>query len=139
MEFASAHSRAYLRRDVIIWTDCVKLRYGLAPEDNPWLWDWMTKYTKLLASTFDAFRIDNCHSTPVHLGEKMLDVARKLNPNLYVEAELFTGSQDMDVHYVSRLGLNSLTREVMHANDPEDESSTLYKYGLGKPLGKRSL
>ena len=94
----------------------------------------MTKYVESLAEQFAGFRIDNCHSTPMHVGEHMLDAARRVNPNLYVCAELFTGSEAMDVHFVSRLGINSLIREAMNGGDPKDMSRLLYIYGLGKPV-----
>ena len=134
-DFASSSSRVYVRREVIIWGDCVKLRYGQKPEDSPYLWKHMESYTKLLAGAFDAFRIDNCHSTPIHVGEHFLDVARRVNPNLYVCAELFTGSAEMDVHFVSRLGINSLIREMENGHDPKEESRLLYRFGVNKPIG----
>lgn len=135
MDFASSKSRVYLRREVIAWGDCVKLRYGSGPEDSPFLWKHMEQYVTLSAQMCDAFRIDNCHSTPVHVGEYFLDVARRVNPNLYVCAELFTGSEEMDVYFVSRLGLNALIREMENGHDPKEESRLLYRFGVNKPIG----
>ncbi|KAF8325872.1 glycoside hydrolase family 13 protein [Cantharellus anzutake] len=133
--FAQLPSKAYLRREVIVWSDCVKLRYGASPKDNPWLWEYMTKYVQSLAELFDGFRIDNCHSTPLHVGVTLLDAARVVNPNLYVIAELFTGNEETDVHFVSRLGINSLIREAYNGWDPKEFSRLLYRHGLGKPIG----
>ena len=93
VDFASNKSKAYIRREVIVWGDCVKLRYGEKFEDSPETWKRMIEYTQL---SFNGFRIDNCHSTPLHVGERLLDEARKVNPNLYVIAELFSGSEEMD-------------------------------------------
>ncbi|RDX54237.1 glycoside hydrolase family 13 protein [Lentinus brumalis] len=133
--FALWPSKAYLRREVIVWGDCVKLRYGDGPSSNPWLWEYMTKYVSSLAASFEGFRIDNCHSTPLHVGVALLDAARAVNPNLYVCAELFTGSEEMDTIFVSRLGINSLIREAGNAWDPKEFSRLLYRHGLGKPIG----
>ena len=137
--FALPPSKSYLRREVIVWGECVKLRYGNGPEDNPWLWRHMKTYVEELAATFDGFRIDNCHSTPLHVGTTLLDAARVVNPNLYICAELFTGSEEMDTHFVSRLGINSLIREAYNGHDPKDFSRLLYRFGVGKPIGKQIL
>lgn len=98
----------------------------------------MTSYVTYLAKTFDGFRIDNCHSTPLHVGIAMLDAARKVNPNLYVCAELFTGNEETDLLYVRKLGVNSLVREAGNAWDPKELSRIMYRYGLGKPIGRVS-
>lgn len=134
VDFASNQSKAYLRREVIVWSDCVKLRYGSKYDDSPHLWDRMIEYTKDNANTFDGFRIDNCHSTPLHVGETLLDAARSVNPNLYVVAELFSGSEEMDKIFVERLGLNSLIREAMQAWDVSELSRLVHKHG-GRPIG----
>jgi glycogen debranching enzyme len=146
--FAERPSKAYLRREVMcvhflrsalllpkisrlmprchpsdsVWGDCVKLRYGKKPEDNPFLWAHMTKYCELLAGMFDGFRLDNCHSTPLEVGIAMIDAGRKRNPNLYVVAELFTGSEEMDLLFIKNLGINSLIREMMNGFDPKEQS-----------------
>ncbi|KAL0579269.1 bifunctional 4-alpha-glucanotransferase/amylo-alpha-1,6-glucosidase [Marasmius crinis-equi] len=133
--FALLPSKAYLRREVIVWGDCVKLRYGSSPDDSPWLWQHMTSYVTSLATSFDGFRIDNCHSTPLEVGVWMLDAARVANPDLYVCAELFTGSEEMDLLFVKRLGINSLIRESYNGWDPKEYSRLLYRYGVGKPVG----
>lgn len=134
VDFASNQSKAYLRREVIVWSDCVKLRYGSGPEDSPHLWDRMLKYTEMCAKSFDGFRIDNCHSTPLHVGEALLDAARNVNPDIYVVAELFSGSEEMDKIFVERLGLNSLIREAMQAWTVAELSRLVHKHG-GRPLG----
>lgn len=137
VDFASNKSRAYIRREVIVWGDCIKLRYGSGPQDSPALWKRMIQYTKDCAKLFDGFRLDNCHSTPLHVGEALLDAARSVNPNLYVVAELFTGSEAMDKIFVQKLGINSLIREAMQAWDVQELSRLVHKHG-GRPIGSLS-
>lgn len=131
---AGAQSRVYLLRQVIVWGDCVKLRYGSGPSDSPWLWEHMTNYARMLATYFAGFRIDNAHSTPMHVAEHILDEARRINPNLYVVAELFTGSEEMDYIFVKRLGLSSLIREAMQAWSTSEMSRLVHQHG-GRPIG----
>lgn len=126
--FAEAPGLAYLKRDIIIWGDCVKLRYGQKPQDCPWLWRHMAEYTRKMANCFDALRIDNCHSTPLCVARGLLAEARSVNPSIYVVAELFTGRSDRDELFVGELGIDSLIRESMASGNPAELAASINHY-----------
>lgn len=112
--FAESENLNYLRRNIVIWDDLVKLRYGEKKSDSPFLWKHMKKYVQNSANFFHGFRIDNAHSTPLHVGEYFLKKARESNPNLHVICELFCGGQDLEAKYVKILGANALVKEVLN-------------------------
>eukprot|EP00053_Salpingoeca_punica_P015824 m.146643 g.146643 ORF g.146643 m.146643 type:complete len:1557 (-) comp16812_c0_seq2:328-4998(-) len=134
LDFAERGSQAYLCREVLVWSDSVKFRYGRCPEDSPWLWRHMEEYTSWVAERFDGLRIDNCHSTPLHVGSHLIDVARRVRDDIFVMAELFTGSQKQDSLFANRLGLNALIRESYGSHDTESFCKMLYEFG-GDPIG----
>lgn len=84
----------------------------------------MSKYVSDMALVFDGFRLDNAHSTPIHVCYYMLQVARSANPNLFVMAELFTSSAEVDALYVWKLNINGLIREMQNT----DSAKSLGEY-----------
>ncbi len=95
-----------------IWGDLLKLDYGAGPAACPGLWGYMEAYVASMAGLFDGFRLDNLHSTPLHVASHMLKVARQANPRAFVFGELFTGSEERDAEFVKRVGIDCLVREA---------------------------
>lgn len=80
----------------------------------------MKQYVTSLAKIFQGFRLDNCHSTPLHVGEYFIRKARKQNPNLIVFSELFTGNKEKDATFMKIIGINALVRETIHSYNSRD-------------------
>lgn len=55
-------------------------------------------------------------------------LARRIRPELYVTAELFTGNPDLDGFWVGQLGINSLIREAIMAYDSWDLGRYIHRY-----------
>ncbi|XP_076462933.1 glycogen debranching enzyme-like [Babylonia areolata] len=127
-------SQVYLRRELVPWVDTIKLRYGKCQEDNPVLWDFMKIYVEQTARVFHGFRIDNAHSTPLHVAEHMLDVARRQRRELFVLAELFVGDGSMERYFVNRLGINGIFKEVLNAHCQGELRGFVAEFS-GEPLG----
>jgi glycogen debranching enzyme len=128
-DFVAPESEAYLRRQIVAWTDNVKLRYGSSPDSSPFLWQYMSKYVESVAEVCAAIRVDQAHTTPLHVGEYFIRLARSVNPNLCVMAELFTGGEAEDILYMQRLGITSIMREGCYRQSPKEITALLWASG----------
>ncbi|CAK9002742.1 unnamed protein product [Durusdinium trenchii] len=139
-DFAAPSWRmVYLRRHLCVWTDTVKLRYGESEVDAPFLWQHMTDYAVGMAKIFHAIRLDNAHSTPLHVSRHVLARVREVNPHCWVFAELFTGNFETDLLYQRTLGINALIREAMQCDSPADLGHKLQSpIWNGHPVGALS-
>jgi glycogen debranching enzyme len=135
-DFAAPGSHAYVRRDVIIWADSCKLRYGASPADSPWLWQHMEKYVRRCARHFDGLRIDNCHNTPMHVAAHFVDIARAERPSIFVVAELFTGDERTDARWCARLGLSALIREAIQPHAAVELAHLCHRFGVDRAVGE---
>ena len=133
--FADEGQEIYLRRDLLQWSDIVKLRFGKSKEDCPFLYSYMKEYTRFIATTFHGCRLDNCHSTPLWLAQEMMDYARSINHNFYINAELFTGKIQTDIQFINQIGINSLVRESYRAFDPHELGQIASSVSEGLPIG----
>ena len=133
-DFAGKHGWHYFRRNVVVWADNIKLRYGNSYSDCPALWDTMGEYVRSMASVFTGLRLDNAHGTHIEVSLHMLREARRVNPNLFVMAELFTSDCKLDAHFVRLLGISGLVREAMSAKDPKQQGAQVYEYGNGETV-----
>lgn len=138
-DFAGKEGWHYFRRNVVIWADNIKLRYGNCYDDAPALWEMMKEYVISMARCFKGIRLDNAHGTPLNVSMYVLKAAREVNPNLYVMAELFTSDSKLDAHFVKVLGINGLVREALNALDPKHFGALSYEYGNGETLSLGKL
>jgi glycogen debranching enzyme len=80
----------------------------------------MKEYTRLIGTIVDGCRLDNSHSTALWLTQEIMNYALKIDPNLEINAELFTGNAQTNIQFVNQIGINSLTRESHRVFDPHE-------------------
>ena len=123
---APGHHLVFMRRHVVAWGDCLKLRYAEAENATSTGWTVMEEYCRKIATTFDGVRLDNCHSTPLFVLRRLISVMRAVRPNLVIVAELFTGEAGNDALYESTLGIDLLVKEAMQTSSSDELMGKLW-------------
>ena len=130
-DFGAKGNYYYFKRNINIWSDCLKLNYGKSPSDCPYLIGHMTKYVQQMARMFNGIKFDNAQAVPIYVIEYLAQKAREVNPDIIIMAKLST-RKDIEVDYVNRVGINLLIRELIWCNEPRSLFAQLRRYGGGK-------
>ncbi|CAF1682598.1 unnamed protein product, partial [Adineta ricciae] len=134
--FADEGQDVYLCRDLIPWCDLIKLRFGNKREEcSDILYSYMKEYTRLIVKIFHGCRLDNCHSTPIWFAQEMMDYAREIKPNFYINAELFTGNISIDNYFINQIGIDSIVRESYRAFNPYELGEMISTISQSNPIG----
>ncbi|KAH0569283.1 Glycogen debranching enzyme [Spironucleus salmonicida] len=107
-DFISKSERTYQCRSLISWGDLVKLNF------NPKLEQLAIDYVCKQAKMFNGLRIDNAHNTNQEVLQKILKEAKKVNTNLLVMLEIFSGDENHD-GYLTQVANGDITlKEMVH-------------------------
>jgi len=82
----------------------------------------------IIITISQGIRVDNCHTTPVHVGAWMMAEARVIRPDLYVIAELVTNKLDVETTYTNQLGLNAIILNTFNISDISQLGEAILKY-----------
>eukprot|EP00762_Andalucia_godoyi_P005029 ANDGO_01455.mRNA.1 Glycogen debranching enzyme len=107
-------AKVYTRRELIVWSDCIKLNYENGHLSLP-LWKRMEDYTRAQATLFHGIRIDNAHSTPSSVAIRMCAVIRDVRPDAIIIAEHF-GSQEAKAQFTKDCTVDALILEATHTS-----------------------
>lgn len=119
IDFSKSPDQPYLRRNVIIWSDLIKLNYQTI-DICPKLWSRMTEYTIQMAHVFDGFRLDNFHNSNIPAAKHFISKALEINPSLFILSELFTNIAELDAFFVNQVGIHKVVRELQNFSSLND-------------------
>ncbi|KRX09092.1 Six-hairpin glycosidase-like protein [Pseudocohnilembus persalinus] len=117
---AESKELPYLKRNINIWEDLIKLRYGESKKDCPGLWKKMRIYIRKFATIFHGFRLSHASGIPLHVGEYFMRKARNVNNNIIVFAQVFAQNKAKEALFCQRLGINAILRETNKKDTAED-------------------
>ncbi|CAF3847295.1 unnamed protein product [Rotaria sp. Silwood1] len=65
----------------------------------------------------------------------MMDYAREINPNFYINAELSTGNIKTDALFINQIGIKSVVKESHRSFDPYELGQMISLVSEGDPIG----
>jgi glycogen debranching enzyme len=128
-DFLAPECDAVLKRELVVWNDTIRLRYGTGAEDSPFLWNYMTKYVESVAEVVAAIRLGGTDNTPIHVSDFFIQKARAINPKIYVMGALDLNTKSQAIQFIQRLGITSILREGCHQLTARDITALLWASG----------
>ncbi|MEN2499600.1 MAG: hypothetical protein MHMPM18_003802, partial [Marteilia pararefringens] len=119
-DYHAKGSRILFRRELNAWSDLVKYNFSSAE-----YLETIDKYSNKISNTFHGIRMDNCHSTPIEIVNRIVKNCRNNNPDCIVLSELFVSSEKIDHIYLSHSGIDLLIREMNNCHSAQDYSNVL--------------
>ena len=124
----------YLKRKIIVSKNTIKINYGENIENTSlFLINHMTEYISNLAFIFDGLFIDSIRYIPLSILKYFVYIARKVNPNLILLANISSSSNNISFllqkKYTEEIGINLFVNELIWNNSINEVINSIIKNG----------
>ncbi|RWS04123.1 hypothetical protein B4U79_16447 [Dinothrombium tinctorium] len=134
LRFDDPAFNSYFRRNVKVNSKAVKINYIETNSDSSFIYNLIEKYVEWTVKTFHGFIIQNIKSTPLNALMHFIDFARRLNPDIYVAAEMTKIENETDIAIICDLGLNQIVQSSFNVASVREIGSFIKHHSCGKHI-----